>query len=64
MEEGFILDRMFGSVTVARWVSGKPFKDFGLGINTDFTTQGNVATFRCPKCGYLESYASKVEAIT
>jgi len=56
MEEGFILDQAHGVLHVPTWIKGKPERSFWSGLKTD-RDQYKVQTFRCPKCGYLESYA-------
>jgi hypothetical protein len=59
MEEGFVLDRGDHDVRrQATWIGGKPEHSFwGLGLKVKERPQLQVATFRCPKCGLLESYA-------
>jgi hypothetical protein len=58
MEVGYFLDvghanRPFQQ----RWVPGEPKKSFWFGLKIDRSQLVPVTTFRCPKCGYLESYA-------
>jgi predicted nucleic-acid-binding Zn-ribbon protein len=58
MEEGFIADHTAqSSATVSKWVEGEPKRSFWLGIKTDSEVNLPVKTFRCIRCGYLESYA-------
>jgi hypothetical protein len=62
MEEGFITDRTRGAVWISTWVKGKPehsgLKDSGWAVTKiGDKEQLPIRTFRCPKCGYLESYA-------
>jgi hypothetical protein len=57
MTEGFIMDASHGAVLVPRWVAGKPERSFWSGTKVTGKEQCKVATYRCPKCGYLESYA-------
>jgi hypothetical protein len=57
METGFILDYTHGGVAQAAWVEGPPVKSFWLGINLKGKRRVPVETYRCPKCGVLESYA-------
>lgn len=57
MEEGFIPDYSQHAVTVASWQEGEPQKSFWRGVKTDYENQIRIRTFRCVKCGYLESYA-------
>lgn len=58
MEEGFVRDGADGGQErVARWVEGHPEKAFWTGIRLKGKRQLDVATWRCSRCGYLESYA-------
>lgn len=60
MEAGFILDTGYGHSSATTWVEGE------LGARP-WTTQLEgrdrfvVNTYRCPGCGYLESYARTAE---
>jgi hypothetical protein len=62
MEEGFIKDHTHGGVHVSSWVEGTPEKSFWVGTKTRGRTTMAVATFRCSRCGYLESYAKEPAA--
>lgn len=57
MEEGFIKDQDCGAVHASKWVEGAPEKSFWTGTKTQGKNQVQVITYRCPGCGYLESYA-------
>ena len=57
MEEGFVMDRMHGGALPSNWVSGEPVSSFWTGTKLTGKTQYRVKTFRCARCGYLESYA-------
>jgi predicted nucleic-acid-binding Zn-ribbon protein len=57
MDEGFIQDETYGSVHASKWVEGAPEKSFWTGLKTSGKKQVQVSTFRCARCGYLESYA-------
>ena len=57
MEQGFLVDEGYGSRTTAQWVAGKPEKSIWVGIKLRGKTKRDVATYRCRRCGYLESYA-------
>jgi hypothetical protein len=57
MEEGFVKDEGHGTVHASKWVQGPPEKSFWTGMKTRGKKQVVIATFRCRKCGYLESYA-------
>jgi hypothetical protein len=58
MERGLIMDRGHaGKPTTPSWVEGQPEPSFFRGLKTKGKEQHEVVTFRCPGCGYLESYA-------
>lgn len=58
MSEGFVIDRGdHHSSNVPKWVEGEPERSFWLGIRTRGKDKYEVTTYRCDKCGYLESYA-------
>jgi predicted nucleic-acid-binding Zn-ribbon protein len=57
MKEGFIADQTFGEKVVSHWVAGKPDVSAWMGTEVREKQQFAVATFRCSRCGYLESYA-------
>lgn len=60
MEQGFILDRTHGSILSAEWVSGLPDKSVFTGIkNLKKRLRFQVMTYRCAKCGFLESYTTQ-----
>ncbi|MGH9852640.1 MAG: hypothetical protein ACREBD_22620 [Blastocatellia bacterium] len=57
MEEGFIADHADGNATtISEWVEGPPDKRW-WGLKTGGKEKLRVVTFRCVRCGYLESYA-------
>ena len=56
MREGFLVDPVHVPYGVPMWVSDQPeFGTFG-GAKIDGKEAHSVRTFRCTKCGYLESY--------
>ena len=62
MEEGYVLDRGDGgSKKVAEWVEGQPQRAW-YGLKTKGHDVRPVRTFRCTKCGYLESYATETNS--
>jgi len=63
MEIGFAADgRHRGAFAQSIWCEGEPEKSIWVGIKTRQTQAGLlVTTFRCPACGYLESYAPPPE---
>jgi predicted RNA-binding Zn-ribbon protein involved in translation (DUF1610 family) len=62
MEEGFVPDRA-AAVFVPSWVRGQPEKSFWTGTKISTKEQYPIRTFRCPKCGCLESYAGAHHAL-
>jgi DNA-directed RNA polymerase subunit M/transcription elongation factor TFIIS len=59
MELGYIIDHtQHGSSVVQTWFAGKPEKSFWTGLQTEKRDHRQVVTFRCTRCGYLESYAA------
>ena len=57
MTEGFVADQGYGSVGVSDWVEGEPVKSFWTGTKISGKNKYQIKSFRCVKCGYLESYA-------
>ena len=57
MEGGFTLDQGHGTYAVAEWVAGAPEKSMWTGIKLRKKTRLRVETWRCRRCGFLESYA-------
>ncbi len=57
MEVGFIVDEGYGTRTVAKWIEGEPEPSMWTGLKTRHKVRLDVSTYRCKRCGYLESYA-------
>jgi predicted RNA-binding Zn-ribbon protein involved in translation (DUF1610 family) len=59
MEDGFLYgnDARGGTVTPSEWVEGAPKRSIWTGISTRGREHHAVVTYRCPKCGFIESYA-------
>lgn len=58
MEEGFLLEKGdLGVLSAEAWVSGQPVKSLISGLSLKEKVVYTVASFRCPACGFLESYA-------
>lgn len=57
MERGFVVDQGHGTWTVGDWVAGEPVKSIWTGLKLRGKARLKIATFRCRRCGYLESYA-------
>ena len=59
MEPGIILDNKVGNeFAQSAWVDGQPEKNFWTGLALKGHQRLPIRTFRCTKCGYLESYAT------
>jgi hypothetical protein len=59
MEPGFLLEiRNNDRRGVTRWVEGTPETSFLGGLRMKDRQVLAVTTYRCERCGYLESYAS------
>jgi hypothetical protein len=58
MTEGFILDSTDHARLQSEWIEGPPDKSRWMGtMKVKGRARLPVATFRCSKCGYLESFA-------
>jgi hypothetical protein len=62
MCEGFIADyERFDKVRQSVWVEGQlEWSAWTNGVKVSDKAQFSVTTFRCTRCGYLESYGLKV----
>lgn len=60
-EAGFVIDTGYVHLGQARWCPARTdagkWTDFGLVTRAQVKQSIPVSTFRCPRCGYLESYA-------
>lgn len=56
MEEGFVLDNAHAARFQSEWVQGAPEESRWGGVKLKGKLQLPITTYRCPKCGYLESY--------
>lgn len=58
MELGFLLEIGDSDArSVTKWVEGVPKKKFLIGLHIKDRRVLPLTTYRCEKCGYLESYA-------
>jgi hypothetical protein len=59
MQEGFIPDLAYQHyrVLVSSWQAGTPEPRLWFGIKLRKKDLRPIVTYRCPACGYLESYA-------
>ena len=60
MEKGYIADLAYGAALQSAWTPGEPEPRRILG-GIKWSRTGNMAilTFRCERCGLLESYAPR-----
>ena len=56
MDEGFMLDHTHGGYEMPTFVLG-PLRKKWWGIQTKGQTKFTVITYRCTRCGFLESHA-------
>jgi hypothetical protein len=56
MQEGFVPDQSGAYQGVPIWIAGVPQKGF-LGAKIEGKEAYAIRTFRCVKCGFLESYS-------
>ncbi|MEO6388362.1 MAG: hypothetical protein ABIT16_11025 [Croceibacterium sp.] len=58
MEQGFMLEFSSRGVTgVTEWAEGLPVRSFWLGLKLRGRKRHTMETWRCSRCGFLESYA-------
>ena len=57
MSDGFITDQGHGVIVVPNWVEGPPRKSAWTGVRLSGRARSEVSTWRCRRCGLLESYA-------
>lgn len=61
MQEGFLVDRAHAnSPAVLEWVAGLADRGF-FGLKLRGRMRLGTATYRCPRCGLLQSYAHSPE---
>lgn len=59
MDLGFVADKAHHSMPdVPTWVEGAPERSFWTGLKTKNRDVFVVVTYRCERCGYLESFAT------
>ncbi len=62
MQDGFFVDNNQGMYVQSAWVAGQPAEQRLLGFRTGTIslsgrTQYPVMVYRCPQCGFLQSFA-------
>jgi hypothetical protein len=59
IDEGFIIDRGHGNAPAqSEWAAGIPERSFWTGLKLKGKVRIPTVTYRCPRCGLLQSYAS------
>lgn len=58
MEPGYVLDEGHGTSLVAQWVEGPPSRSAWTGMKTKGRRKLPITTYRCTRCGFLESFAT------
>lgn len=56
MAEGYTLD-VSQSRSVSKWIEGPPEKSMWTGLKISGRANHDIQTWRCTRCGFLESYA-------
>ena len=57
MEAGFIADLTYGAILASSWIEGEPEVNWRGTAKIKGKRKIDIATERCTKCGFLESYA-------
>ncbi len=57
MHEGYLLDVTYGNRNPVFWVEGPPEPSPWVGLKLKGREVRQVETYRCTRCGYLQSYA-------
>ena len=60
MTVGVIVDQTSRAAFPDRWQKGEPSVSKWWGLRQDKKAQLDVETWRCTRCGFLESYATEV----
>lgn len=58
MAEGFVADYQHRNVAPSSWVEGAPRRSLFRTAKFPKSAKHTVATYRCERCGYLESFAA------
>jgi hypothetical protein len=62
MQQGYIGDRTLGGYDPTKWFEGELAIGKLGGIKKAKSAPFLVSTYRCVKCGYLESYAAEANS--
>ena len=52
-----MVDEGYGTKSVPTWIAGEARKSIWTGLKLRGKQRLQVRTYRCGRCGYLESYA-------
>lgn len=58
MEAGYILDVAHGANLQSQWVEGPPDRSRWTGLKLKGRRKLPITTYRCSRCGFLESWAT------
>ena len=59
MSRGYVADRTRDGAKASTWIEGEPQTSFWKGVTVPKgNRQLDIATWRCERCGLLESYAA------
>ena len=61
LEPGYLLDEGYAKRGPIKWIEGPPTFGMWGGLRLGGRRRIDVATYRCDRCGYLESYAEQRE---
>jgi len=59
MTQGFVPEARDSSWKISTWFAGAPRRGW-LGLALRGLKRGEIQTWRCDRCGFLEHYAPKV----
>jgi hypothetical protein len=62
MEAGYLADQGHGTHALPKWLAGIAEKSIWVGLKLRGKPLLEVSTYRCRRCGYLESYAERPSA--
>ena len=52
-----MIDNSYGTRGVSNWLEGAPEKSIWVGLKLGRKKPVEIKTYRCSRCGFLESYA-------
>lgn len=58
MVDGFVVDHTHGGANVSTWVEGAPQRSVWVGLKLTGLKPIDITTWRCRRCGFIESYAN------